>query len=620
MKIRSSFVLFVSTLLAFFVLNSSLLKAHAQGTAFAYQGQLQNNGSPASGTYNLQFTLYTNATTGTSVAGPVTTNGVVISNGLFTVTIDFGSAVWNGATNWLQIGVETNKATSFTSLMPRQRILPAPYAIFAEGANATGLTGTVQNGQLAYNSITVNAGTGLSGGGTVALGGSTTLNNAGVTALTAGDGVTVSASSGPITLGLGSTLTLGSLPVSIITGGTPVLYADNNENFFAGYQAGNVDMSGFQNIAVGQIALLNNTSGYQNTAVGYGALFGNTNGIDNTANGYAALFANTSGSHNTAVGINSLTFNTSGSGNTAVGDSALFGNSTGSDNTANGYDTLVDDLGSFNTAGGALALENNNSGSENTADGYEAMQNNTSGYANTGSGFGVLYFNANGTVNSAFGYLALQGNRSGSFNVAIGAQALINCQSGAENIAIGYNAGSALDGGEFSDIDIGNSGVAGESDIIRIGDGQSATYLSGKVYGTSFNSTSDRNAKEHFTSIDASAVLAKVAALPVTEWNYKDDKSAQHIGPVAQDFHTAFGLNGGDDKHISVVDEGGVALAAIQGLNQKLEEGNRQQEAKIQAQGAQIQSQSAQIHQLQQSITQLKALMAQLAQNEGKPQ
>jgi Chaperone of endosialidase len=69
-------------------------------------------------------------------------------------------------------------------------------------------------------------------------------------------------------------------------------------------------------------------------------------------------------------------------------------------------------------------------------------------------------------------------------------------------------------------------------------------------------------------------MLTKVASLPLTEWNYKTDKSVEHIGPMAQDFHAAFGLNGGDDKHISVVDEGGVALAAIQGLNQKLETEN----------------------------------------------
>jgi hypothetical protein len=67
-------------------------------------------------------------------------------------------------------------------------------------------------------------------------------------------------------------------------------------------------------------------------------------------------------------------------------------------------------------------------------------------------------------------------------------------------------------------------------------------------------------------------VLAKVAALPLSEWNYKlEGAGRRHVGPMAQDFQAAFGLNGGDDKHISVVDETGVALAAIQGLNAKSE-------------------------------------------------
>jgi hypothetical protein len=93
--------------------------------------------------------------------------------------------------------------------------------------------------------------------------------------------------------------------------------------------------------------------------------------------------------------------------------------------------------------------------------------------------------------------------------------------------------------------------------------------------------TSDRNAKENFTAVNAREVLAKVAALPVTEWNYKTDrKDVQHLGPMAQDFQAAFGLDGADDKHISVVDEGGVALAAIQGLNQKVEEQRAELEQK----------------------------------------
>jgi uncharacterized coiled-coil protein SlyX len=93
------------------------------------------------------------------------------------------------------------------------------------------------------------------------------------------------------------------------------------------------------------------------------------------------------------------------------------------------------------------------------------------------------------------------------------------------------------------------------------------------------------------TAISPTEVLAKVAALPVTAWNYRDRQAEQHIGPTAQDFHAAFGLNGGDDKHISVVDEGGVALAAIQGLNQKLAEKDKtiqDQESRIRNQAAEI--------------------------------
>ena len=106
-------------------------EAPAQGTAFTYQGQLQNNGSPASGTYNLTFSLFNSNVSGAPVAGPVTNNGVIISNGLFTVLVDFGPGVFIGATNWLEIAVETNGANTFTTLTPRQQITPTPYAITA---------------------------------------------------------------------------------------------------------------------------------------------------------------------------------------------------------------------------------------------------------------------------------------------------------------------------------------------------------------------------------------------------------------------------------------------------------------------------------------------------------
>jgi hypothetical protein len=90
------------------------------------------------------------------------------------------------------------------------------------------------------------------------------------------------------------------------------------------------------------------------------------------------------------------------------------------------------------------------------------------------------------------------------------------------------------------------------------------------VNGT-FVSSSDRNAKEHFESVDSRTVLKKVVSLPISEWNFKQDKPSRHIGPMAQDFHAAFGL-GSDDKHIAMVDADGVALASIQGLHQMVTE------------------------------------------------
>jgi len=83
--------------------------------------------------------------------------------------------------------------------------------------------------------------------------------------------------------------------------------------------------------------------------------------------------------------------------------------------------------------------------------------------------------------------------------------------------------------------------------------------------------SSDRNAKEHFNAVNSCDVLARVAAMPVSEWNYKSDPATRHIGPMAQDFYAAFSV-GMDDRHISMVDADGVALAAIKGLNQKLNE------------------------------------------------
>lgn len=83
--------------------------------------------------------------------------------------------------------------------------------------------------------------------------------------------------------------------------------------------------------------------------------------------------------------------------------------------------------------------------------------------------------------------------------------------------------------------------------------------------GGSWINLSDRNAKHDITPIDADDVLAKIAAMPVSTWRYTSQENSLHMGPMAQDFHAAFGL-GTDEKGITTIDGIGVALAAAQGL------------------------------------------------------
>jgi hypothetical protein len=74
--------------------------------------------------------------------------------------------------------------------------------------------------------------------------------------------------------------------------------------------------------------------------------------------------------------------------------------------------------------------------------------------------------------------------------------------------------------------------------------------------------------KTGVVALDDSAVLAKVAALPVSEWSYTSERGVRHVGPMAQDFYAAFRV-GEDDRHITSIDEDGVALAAIKALDEQ---------------------------------------------------
>src|SRR5207244_2194288 len=107
----------------------ALATGYSQGTAFTYQGRLNDSSSQANGSYDFGFQLFDAASGGAGQGGPLRTNGVSVANGLFTVALDFGVNPFSaGASRWLEISVRTNGVGSFAILSPRQALTATPYA------------------------------------------------------------------------------------------------------------------------------------------------------------------------------------------------------------------------------------------------------------------------------------------------------------------------------------------------------------------------------------------------------------------------------------------------------------------------------------------------------------
>src|SRR4051794_17875225 len=121
------------------------LSTRGQGTAFTYQGRLNDGAYPANGTYDLRFAIYDALANGNAIANPVTNAAVPVAGGLFNTTLDFGS-VFTGTNYWLEIAVRTNAGGAFSALTPRQQLTPTPYAIMANSAG--NLLGVLPAGQL----------------------------------------------------------------------------------------------------------------------------------------------------------------------------------------------------------------------------------------------------------------------------------------------------------------------------------------------------------------------------------------------------------------------------------------------------------------------------------------
>ncbi len=512
--------------------------AFAQGTSFTYQGFLTDQGVPANGVFDFEFRVFDAVTSGAQQGSLVTINDLGLTNGLFTVTLDPGAGVFTGGARWFNVAVRPGvSAGAYVNVVPRQPITATPYAVRALTVASNGLSGGAYSSAVDFN----NAANSFSGSFAGAVAG----NGAGLSNVNA--------------------ITIGGLAASNIwsvggnAGGNPA-----NGAFL-----GTTDTNALEIKVNGQRAL--RIEHATNAGFGYspnmlGGFSGNI--ISNGLIGAVIGGGGTSTSPN-RVGNNFASV-IGGAGNTASGSaSTAMGNSTmasGSASTAMGLATTAS--GSPSTAMGASTTA---SAAYSTAMGTQASALHSGAFV--WADFQGLNFASTG-VNQfcirANGGVQLSGDTKMFFGSTLsqklnlwGTSYGIGIQSGVQYNRTGAGGSFAwYAGGVHND---GTLNAGGGTFLMHL-DGNGNLFTAGTV-----NPPSDRNAKENFTPVDARAVLAKVAALPITGWNYKADSATRHVGPMAQDFHAAFGL-GTDERHIATVDADGVALAAIQGLNQKVEE------------------------------------------------
>ena len=281
--------------------------------------------------------------------------------------------------------------------------------------------------------------------------------------------------------------------------------------------------------------------GYSNAASRGGATV--SGGVRNTAGGRFATVSG--GAWNTASGWGGTV--TGGRSNTASGMFPTVGG--GAFNTATGHDATISG-GAGNTASANHATVGG--GSANRA---------TSIYATVGGGYGNT---ASGSYSTVPG--GILNEAAGDYSFASGSHAKVDAT---HDGAFLYADSSDLDFYSAAADEFAVRATGGVRLVTAIDDdGNPVGGVELPPGSGSWSSLSDREAKANVEPVDGSRVLALLAGLPISTWNYTgQDQSIRHIGPMAQDFHAAFGV-GEDDEHISVVDADGVALAAIQGLYQ----------------------------------------------------
>jgi photosystem II stability/assembly factor-like uncharacterized protein len=753
----------------FFTVNPLL----AQGTAFTYQGQLNDGGLPANGSYDLTFSLFTATNGGVAVDGPLTNLATAVSGGLFSVTLDYGAGVFNGSNYWLQIGVRTNGAASFVTLAPRQSVTPSPYAIYAPNAgsvaaaNVMGVLGAAQlpgnvltNGASGANLAAGSVGTAQLASGAMAAPASAASTNitmapnasyvatnaSGATfalpatanlgdvvqvsatgaggwrvtgtnivgtviipppwalqtnSLNGGDPVVASSSDGTHLVviahggGIYTSVNSGTnwaLQTSGITAGPApdsVASSSDGTHLVAGVTGGGIytSVNSGTNWALQSIGLPGSAAWYSVASssdgthlvavVSAGGIYTSVNSGTNWAlqtggypagAGFPSVASSSDGTHLVTVAYDGGIYTSANSGtNWAKQTNGLPGNeewsSVASSSDGTHLVAVVIDGGLYTSANSGTNWAQQTNGLPSSAE-WDSIASSSDGtHLVAVASAGGIYTSVSGGTNwvlqtnglpASDSWFSVASSSDGSHLVAAdtggaiytwvyGPEAVAGSQGSSEqfqyagngvwqeispsgnvallsanqtftgqnnfagtlvadnsvgigtsspNYPLEVNGNIALDSTHLvfnntaACVDVG----AGGTFYWRVDDttGNIGTYTTPMTLTAAGNLTvtgtvspmSDRNAKKNFAPVNAQSVLAQVAALPITRWEYKADSGIEHLGPMAQDFHAAFGLNGPDDKHITTTDEEGVALAAIQGLNQKLEDQAKAMNAK----------------------------------------
>lgn len=433
-----------------------------------YQGRIAVDSVNFDGSGQFKFALVNAGGTtthwshdGTSTAGsePSASVTLPVTKGLYSVllgdlsitgmTSAIPASIWDQEDLrlrvWFNDGVH-----GFQHLKPDQRLAPNGY-LPDQG---------VSNAKLIHSTVKVTAGTGLTGGGTVALGGSMTL----------------SADIGTAKYQIVALDSNGNLPA---VSGEKLTQLDGNN-----LQPSTVKLSALESDSVDSSKIVDKSIVDADISFTAGIQDGKLATISS-----AGKVANSATSADVANIQKTLVVRDS-DGSFSSESIRLDGNLDLPATDSSGKEGVISRAGIrlIHTYGGKnffAGLEAGNltmTGTGNTATGYRALLDNSTGNDNTATGYLALSNNANGIGNTATGNEALLANTSGKYNTAVGDGALRGNTDGDSNIAIGRDAGNSLTDGD-NNIAIGNTGVAGESNTIRIGTNQTKTYLAGRIYG-----------------------------------------------------------------------------------------------------------------------------------------